>query len=103
MKLLSYIPYFFDELSSEEIVLLDSYIENELIVEFKDYINRAFIKLENRTPEESELNIVREAFHFNLTLEIMKRRGLILISERIYLLDRNTRTLDISLGSLFKD
>lgn len=102
MKLLSNIPYFFDELSSEEIVLLDSYIENELIVEFKDYINRAFRKLEDHIPEESELNNVQEAFQFNLTLESMKRRGLVLISERIYLLDRNAHALEISLGPMFK-
>lgn len=102
MKLLSYIPYFFDELSSEEIVLLDSYIENELIVEFKDYIDRAFKKLEDHIPEESELNNVQRVFHFNLTLESMKRRGLVSVSERIYLLDRNTRAIEISLGPVFK-
>jgi len=101
MKLLSYIPYFFDELSNEEIVLLDSYIENEMIVEFKDYIDRAFKKLEDHIPEESELNNVQRAFHFNLTLENMKRRGLVSISERIYLLDRNTHTIEISLGPVF--
>lgn len=103
MRLLEKIPIYFDELSSEELFLLDFYVENKFFIEIEEYLQRAIVQLENCSRVgKNEVYELLGTFHYNLTLESMRRRGLVSISERVYLLDRNTRTIEISLGPVFK-
>ncbi len=103
MQLLLDAPYFFDELANDDIALLDSYIENNLMLELKVFFDLVVVKFENRTLDNKiEFGQILEAFHFNLTLESMRRRGLVSISERVYILDRKTLNYGLTLGPKFR-
>lgn len=103
MKSIQKIPFFFDEIKNEDVILLDSYLEQRNYSEVYTFLSRVNLQSGNRLDfENSDLSILLEAFHLNLTLESMRRRGLISISERTEILDTNDRHCEISLGPALK-
>lgn len=103
MKIPFRVPYFFDELPDDQIDLLDSYIEGNLMVELRDYLECLLSEHENRSFFDIyEYRLLLEVFHLNLTLEGMRRKGIVAISRRIYILDKNIVDCEISIGSQFK-
>lgn len=100
-------PLYFCELSGEDIDALE-HISQQFKdfgdVRFLKYLYQALLLHEGCSDVcESEMKKISESFICNLALESMRRRGLVLISKKTYLLDRDSDGCEIGLGLRFHE
>lgn len=100
------IPFYFCDLSEEAIFsleLMTQKFEESNDREIEEYLKSILIHFEGKySLNELELKKLIDAFIFNLALESMRRKGLITISKKIYILDRNSMECEIGLGLRFQ-
>lgn len=102
----SVIPFYFCDLNEEAIFSLEliaQKFQESNDGEIEEFIQSLLAHFEGEySLGEPQLKKLIDSFIFNLALESMRRKGLITISKKIYILDRNSMECEIGLGLRFQ-